>query len=71
LDTAADFRAAGGYSGYICRVDRSDGFGLPPNIDLHHFIKGDAVLAAVVELRGAGGGMGRHLARLLERAAGL
>src|SRR5215470_11950981 len=42
---------------------------LPPNIDLHHFIERDAVLAAIVELGGAGRGMRRHLAGLLERAA--
>src|SRR5262249_6909881 len=52
---------------YSCRRDLS--VGLPPNIDLHHFIERDAVLAPVVELGGAGGGMRRHLARLLERAA--
>src|SRR5262245_47473441 len=39
------------------------------NIDLHHFIERDAIIAAVVELRGAGGGMRRHLAGLLERTA--
>jgi hypothetical protein len=42
---------------------------LAPNIDLHHFIKSDAILAPVVELGGAGGGMRRHLACLLECAA--
>src|SRR5262245_10115060 len=42
---------------------------LPANIDLHHLIERDAVLAPIVELRGARGGMGRHLARLLQRAA--
>src|SRR5262252_8285231 len=39
---------------------------LPPNIDLHHFIRGDAVIALVVELGGAGRCMCRHLARLPE-----
>src|SRR5215475_6264195 len=39
------------------------------NIDLHHLIKCDAVLAPIIELRGARGGVCRHLARLLERAA--
>src|SRR5215831_7972439 len=56
-----------GYSGYFCRGNRR--VCLPPNIDLHHFIERDAILAAVVELRGAGGGMRRHLARLLKCAA--
>src|SRR5262245_16685057 len=41
--------------------------GLPPNIDLHDFIKSDAVLAPIVNLRGARRGMNRHLARLLQR----
>src|SRR6516162_1226886 len=41
----------------------------PPNIDLHDFIERDAILTPVVELRGAGRGMRRHLARLLQRAA--
>ena len=41
----------------------------PPNIDLHDLIEREAVLAPVVELRGAGSGMRRHLARLFERAA--
>jgi len=40
-----------GYSAYFCRVDRSRD--LPPNIDLHHLIKCDAVLAPIVELRSA------------------
>jgi hypothetical protein len=37
--------------------------GLPPNIDLHDLIERDAVLAPIVELRGAGRGIrciGRH-----------
>ena len=41
---------------------------LPANIDLHHLIERDAVLAAIVELGRAGGGMRCHLARLLERS---
>jgi hypothetical protein len=43
--------------------------GLPPNIDLHHFIKRDAVFAPIVELCGAGGSLCRHLSGLLESAA--
>jgi len=42
---------------------------LPPNIDLHDLVERDAVLAPIVELGRAGGGMCRHLARLLQRAA--
>src|SRR5262245_4415809 len=42
---------------------------LPPNIDLHDLIERDAVLAPIVELGGARGGMRRHLARLLERSS--
>jgi len=42
---------------------------LAPNIGLHDLIKSDTVLTPVVELRGAGGGVGGHLAGLLERAA--
>ena len=42
---------------------------LPPNIDLHDFIKRDAVLAPIVELGGAGRRMRRHLAGFLECAA--
>jgi hypothetical protein len=42
---------------------------LPPNIDRHDLVEGDRVLAQVVELGGAGGGMRRHLARLIQRAA--
>src|SRR5262249_12363981 len=42
---------------------------LAPNMDLHHFIKRDAIFPPIVELGGARGGMGRHLARLLQRAA--
>jgi len=60
---AGDFRAA-----TIASVFRGTsavstavlGRGLPPNIDLHGPIERDAVLAPVVELRGAGGGMGCH-----------
>src|SRR5262245_27088829 len=55
-----------GCLGYFYREDRS--VGLPPNIDLHDFIEGDAVLAPIVELRGAGRRMRRHLAGLLQRA---
>jgi len=40
-----------------------------PNIDLHHLIERDPVLAPIVELGRAGRCMRRHLARLLERAA--
>src|SRR5262249_29513535 len=42
---------------------------LAPNIDLHDLIERDATLAPVVELGGEGGGMGRHLTGLFERAA--
>jgi len=49
-----------GYLGYFYREDRS--VGLPPNIDLHDLVERDAVLAPVIKLRGAGGGMRRHLA---------
>src|SRR5262249_56252519 len=35
---------------------------LPSNFDLHHFIKGDAVLAPIVELGGAGRRMRRRYA---------
>src|SRR5262249_45528952 len=53
--TAVDFRDGA----IFYREDRS--VGLPPNIDLHHFIERDAVLASVVELSGAGRRMRRHL----------
>ena len=49
--------------------DRGVGAGLAPNIDLHDFIKRDATLAPVIELRGAGRPMRRHPAGLLEGAA--
>jgi hypothetical protein len=52
---------------YFRRVDRSRG--LPPNIDLHHFIERDAVLAPIVELRRSRRRMRRHLARFFQRAA--
>ena len=42
---------------------------LPPNIDLHHLIERDAILAPIVERGRAGGGMRRQLPRLLQRAA--
>ena len=42
---------------------------LPPDIDLHCLIKGDAVLTPVVELGGAGGGVCRHLTCFFQRAA--
>jgi len=37
-------------SGYFCRVDRSVFGDLPSNIDLHHFIEGDVVLAPIIKL---------------------
>jgi len=43
--------------------------GPSPDIDLHDLIEGDAILAPVVQLGGAGGGVCRHLPRLLQRAA--
>src|SRR5262245_34702210 len=42
--------------------------GSAPNNDLHDLIERDAILAAVIELGGAGRRMRRHLPRLLERA---
>jgi len=37
-------------SGFFCRVDRSVFGDLPSNIDLHHFIEGDVVLAPIIKL---------------------
>ena len=55
-----------GYLGYFYRDDPS--VGLPANIDLHDLIERDSVLAPIVELGGACGGMRRHLPRFLQRA---
>src|SRR5262249_53226680 len=47
-----------------CRCDE-----LPANIDLHHFIERDAIIAAVVALRGGGGARRRHRAGFREGPA--
>src|SRR5262245_12143108 len=57
-----------GYSGFFCGPGRSVGGDLPRNIDLHDLIERDAILAAVIELGGARGGLRRHLTGLLQRA---